>query len=56
VTTLYNIIKRAMALMKAHVQYSQNLAVEFSHLIKDCEELQQSKNQTRMQENQLKMN
>jgi len=25
--------------MKAHVPYSQNLAVEFSHLIKDYEEL-----------------
>jgi len=38
-TTLNNIIKRAMLLMKAHVKYSQNLAVEFSHLIKDYEEL-----------------
>jgi len=38
-TTLNEIIKRAMSLMKAHVQYSQNLAVEFSHLIKDYEEL-----------------
>jgi len=37
--SLANIHKRAMALMKAHVQYSQNLAVEFSHLIKDYEEL-----------------
>jgi len=34
-TTLNNIIKRAMSLMKAHVQYSQSLATEFSHLIKD---------------------
>jgi len=38
-TTLNNIIKRAMLLMKAHVEYSQNLAVDFSHLIKDYEEL-----------------
>jgi uncharacterized Zn-finger protein len=28
-----------MSLMKTHVQYSQNLAVEFSHLMKDYEEL-----------------
>jgi hypothetical protein len=27
-----------MSLMNAHVKYSQNLAVEFSHLIKDYEE------------------
>ncbi len=38
-TALNNIMKRAMSLMKAHVQYSQSLAVEFSHLIKDYEEL-----------------
>jgi hypothetical protein len=38
-TSLANILKRAMALMKAHVQYSQNLAVEFSDLIKDYEKL-----------------
>jgi hypothetical protein len=38
-TTLNNIIKRAVSLMKAHVQYSQNLAAEFADLIKDYEEL-----------------
>jgi len=38
-TTLNEIIKRAMSLMKAHVQYSQSLAAEFTHLIKDYEEL-----------------
>ncbi len=38
-TSLNNIIQRAMSLIKAHVQYSQNLAVEFSHLMKDYEEL-----------------
>ncbi len=32
-TALDNIIKRAMSLMKEHVQYSQSLAVEFSHLM-----------------------
>jgi hypothetical protein len=37
--TLNNIVKRAMSLMKTHVEYSQNLAVEFSRLIKDLEEL-----------------
>ncbi len=37
--SLNNIIKRAMSLMKAHLEYSQNLAVEFSDLIKDYEEL-----------------
>jgi len=41
-TALNNIIKRAMSLMKAHVQYSQNLAIEFSHLIKDYELLIES--------------
>jgi len=41
-TALNNIIKRAMSLMKAHVEYSQNLAVEFSHLIKDYEVLIES--------------
>jgi DNA-directed RNA polymerase subunit RPC12/RpoP len=41
-TNLNNIIKRAMSLMKAHVQYSQNLAAEFSHLIKDYEVLIES--------------
>jgi len=38
-TSLNNIIKRAMSLMRAHVQYSQSLASEFSGLIKDYEEL-----------------
>jgi len=38
-TSLNNIIKRAMSLMRAHVQYSQTLAVEFADLIKDYEEL-----------------
>ncbi len=41
-TNLNNIIKRAMSLMKAHVQYSQSLATEFSHLIKDYEDLVQA--------------
>jgi len=38
-TALNNIIKRAMSLMKAHVQYSQSLAVQFADLIKDYEDL-----------------
>ncbi len=38
-TSLNNIIKQAMSLMKAHVQYSQNLAVQFSQLIQNYEEL-----------------
>jgi hypothetical protein len=38
-TSLNNIIKRALSLIKAHVQYSQSLAAEFSHLTKDYEEL-----------------
>ncbi len=41
-TILNTIIKRAMSLMKAHVQYSQSLATEFSHLIKDYEDLVQA--------------
>ncbi len=41
-TNLNIIIKRAMSLMKAHVEYSQNLAAEFSHLIKDYEVLIES--------------
>ena len=38
-TNLNNIIKRAMSLMKAHVQYSQSLAAEFADLIQDYEVL-----------------
>jgi len=41
-TTVNNIIKRAMSLMKAHVQYSQNLAAEFADLIQDYEVLVES--------------
>ncbi len=41
-TTLNNIVKRAMSLMKAHVQYSQNLAAEFADLIQDYEVLVES--------------
>ncbi len=37
--TFDNILKRIMSMMKAHLEYSQNLALEFSDLIKDYEEL-----------------
>ena len=37
--SLNTIIKRAMSLMKAHVQYSQSLAAEFADLIQDYEVL-----------------
>ncbi len=40
--TLNIIIKRAMSLMNAHVQYSQSLAAEFADLIKDDEVLDET--------------
>jgi len=38
-TSPSHIVNRAMSLMKAHVRYSQNLAVEFTHLIEDYEKM-----------------